>query len=139
HPDNHTMKTTASFLGPVNQLPAEGSDFAPSGGSEVEVCASIFSDSSLWFDVSVDGVVLIANPQETEVFQLFTLEVNENEGTSVPSWGERAYEVALQGLFPDASGFGTLSDASEPEDFVRRFLEVLSSSLKSADLEEEGT
>ncbi len=133
------MKTTASFLGPVNQLPAEGSDFAPSGNSEVEVCASIFADSSLWFDVSVDGVVLVANPQETEVFQLFTLEANENTGTAVPAWGERAYEISLQGLFPDASAFGTLSDASEPEDFVRRFLEVLSSSLKGADLGEKGS
>ncbi len=132
------MKTTASFLGPVNHLPAEGSDFTPSGGSEAEVCASMFADSPLWFDVSVDGVTLVANPQETEVFQLFTLEVNENAGVA-PAWADRAYEISLQGLFPDASAFGTLSDASEPEDFVRRFLEALGSSLKDGGIEEQGS
>ncbi len=133
------MKTTASFLGPVNQLPAEGSDFKPTGNSEVEACASMFSDSQIWFDVSVDGVTLVANPHESEIFQLFTLEVNENETDVTPAWADRAYEVSLQGLFPDKTSFETLSDASEPEDFVRRFLEVISSSLKHSELESKGT
>lgn len=133
------MNTTATFLGPVNQLPAEGSDQAPTGKSEVEACASMFAESQLWFDVSVDGVTLVANPQETELFQLFTLEVNENNAEATPAWGDQAYEISLQGLFPDAASFETLSDASEPEDFVRRFLEVLSSSLKNSDLKAEGT
>lgn len=133
------MKTTASFLGPVNQLPAEGSDFSPTGTSEVDACASLFAGSNLWFDVSVDGVTLVANPQDTEVFQLFTLETNENSPGVTPTWSDTAYEISLQGLFPDHSPFETLTDASEPEDFVRRFLEVLSSSLKSAGLETEGS
>lgn len=133
------MNTTATFLGPVNQLPAEGSDQAPTGKSEVEACASMFAESQLWFDVSVDGVTLVANPQETELFQLFTLEVNENNAEATPAWGDQAYEISLQGLFPDAASFETLSDASEPEDFVRRFLEVISSSLKNSDLKAEGT
>src|SRR5690606_20936303 len=42
------------------------------------------------------------------------------------------------GLFPDDAAFGTLSDVSEPEDFVRRFLEVLSSSLQQGGLDEQG-
>ncbi len=133
------MNTTATFLGPVNQLPAEGSDQAPTGKSEVEACASMFAESQLWFDVSVDGVTLVANPQETELFQLFTLEVNENNAEATPAWRDQAYEISLQGLFPDAASFETLSDASEPEDFVRRFLEVISSSLKNSDLKAEGT
>lgn len=133
------MNTTATFLGPVNQLPAEGSEHTPTGKSEVEACASMFADSQLWFDVSVEGVTLVANPQETELFQLFTLEVNENAGEASPAWGDQAYEISLQGLFPDAESFATLSDASEPEDFVRRFLEVISSSLKNSDLKADGT
>lgn len=132
------MKTSATFLGPVNQLPAEGSDLVLAGNSEVEACASLFSESKLWFDVSVDGVVLVSNPQETEPFQLFTLEANENAGELAPAWADRAYDIALQGLFPDASSFDTLSDASEPEDFVRRFLEVISSTLKHSEIEAKG-
>ena len=133
------MRTAATFLGPVNQLPAEGSDRTPTGKSEVEACASIFADSELWFDVSVDGVTLVANPQETELFQLFTLEVNENDGAVAPAWADQAYEISLQGLFPDAAPFEALTDASEPEDFVRRFLEVVSSSLKHSDLQTGGS
>ncbi|MCB1207279.1 MAG: L,D-transpeptidase family protein [Verrucomicrobiae bacterium] len=133
------MKTTASFLGPVNQLPAEGSDFSPSGSSEMEVCASMFAESNLWFDVSIDGVTLVANPQDTEVFQLFTLEASENSAAVTPAWTDSAYEISLQGLFPDTAPFETLTDASEPEDFVRRFLEVLSSSLKGSGLDTEGS
>ena len=129
------MNHPATFLGPVNQLPAEGSNFAPSGTSEVEICASLFANSALWFDVSVNGVVLVSNPHETELFQLFTLEVSENDPGIFPTWSDRAFEISLQGLFPDAGAFETMSDASEPEDFVRRFLEVFSSSLKHSDLE----
>jgi len=133
------MRTAATFLGPVNQLPAEGSDRTPTGKSEVEACASMFADSELWFDVTVDGVTLVANPQETELFQLFTLEVNENDGAVAPAWADQAYEISLQSLFPDASPFEVLTDAFEPEDFVRRFLEVVSSSLKSSDLQTGGS
>jgi hypothetical protein len=133
------MRTAATFLGPVNQLAAEGSDCKPTGKSEVEACATIFADSQLWFDISVDGVTLVANPQETELFQLFTLEVNENDGAITPAWADQAYEISLQGLFPDTAPFAALTDASEPEDFVRRFLEVVSSSLKHSDLQAEGS
>ncbi|HRQ90268.1 MAG TPA: L,D-transpeptidase family protein, partial [Bacteroidia bacterium] len=85
------------------------------------------------------GVVLVANPQDTETFQVFTLEVNENAGAPQPSWADQAYEISLQRLFSDDQAFSTLSDASEPEDFVRRFLEVFSSSLKSSELQESGS
>lgn len=133
------MNTNVTFLGPVNQLPAEGTDFDSTAKTEVEICASLFSDSELWFDVSVDGVTLVANPQETEIFQLFTLEISENSPEVAPAWSDRAYEISLQGLFPDKTSFETLSDASEPEDFVRRFLEVMSSSLKNSDLQPKGS
>lgn len=134
------MKTnSATFLGPVNQLPAEGSDFDAAAKSDVEICASLFSGSQLWFDVSVDGATLISNPQETELFQLFTLEISENSPEVLPVWSDRAYEITLQGLFPDKTAFETLSDASEPEDFVRRFLEVMASSLKGSEIQAQGT
>lgn len=132
------MKTTASFLGPVDHLPAEGVDFAPPGGGEVDACAAMFADSPLWFDVSSDGVALVSNPQEAELFQLFTLGAGGNEAAT-PAWADQAYEISLQGLFPDPDAFGTLCDASEPEDFVRRFLEVLGSALKDGGLGEGGT
>lgn len=133
------MKASATFLGPVNHLPAEGMDYSPAGASEVEVCASIFADSGIWFDVSVDGVTLVANPHESETFQLFTLEINENGSSTAPAWQDEAYEISLQDLFPTGEAFATLSDASEPEDFVRRFLETLKSSLKTTELESKGT
>lgn len=128
------MKHSATFLGPVNQLPAEGSDFRPSGTTQVERCASLFSESSIYFDVSLDGVTVLTNPQESEVFQVFTLNLNENTPETSPEWSDKAFEIQLQGLFPDASAFETLSDASEPEDFVRRFLEVLGSSLGDSEI-----
>ncbi len=128
------MKHTATFLGPVDQLPAEGTDFHPSGSTEVELCASLFSDSSIWFDVSLDGVTVLSNPQESELFQLFSLKLNENSAEIAPEWSDKAFEIQLQNLFPDASAFDTLSDASEPVDFVRRFLEVFGSSLSDSEI-----
>ena len=128
------MKHNATFLGPVDQLPAEGSDFHPSGTTEIELCASLFSESEIWFDVSLDGVTVLSNPQESELFQLFSLKLNENSAESAPEWSDKAFEIHLQNLFPDASAFDTLSDASEPVDFVRRFLEVFGSSLSDSEI-----
>lgn len=128
------MTHSATFLGPINQLPAEGSAFEPTGSTQIERCASLFSDSAIYFDISLDGAVVLSNPQEAELFQRFTLEVNENSPDPAPQWSNEAYEIHLQNLFPDASAFATLSDASEPEDFVRRFLEVLGSSLGDSEL-----
>jgi len=128
------MTHSATFLGPVNHLPAEGAAFEPAGATQIERCASLFSDSSIYFDISLDGVVVVINPQEAELFQVFTLELNENSHDLAPQWSDKAYEIHLQSLFPDATAFETLSDASEPEDFVRRFLEVLGSSLSDSEL-----
>ncbi len=128
------MKEKATFLGPIDHLPAEGSDFHPGGTTEIELCASLFSDSSIWFDVSLDGVTVLSNPQESEVFQLFSLKPNENGVEAAPEWSDKAFAIQLQNLFPDASAFDTLSDASEPVDFVRRFLEVFGSSLGDSEI-----
>jgi lipoprotein-anchoring transpeptidase ErfK/SrfK len=130
------MKPTATFLGPVNHLPPEGSDFHVTGETQVEQCASLFSDSEIYFDIALDGVTVLSNPQQSELFQVFSLHLNENESEIVPIWDERAYAIQLQSLFPDATAFDTLSDASEPEDFVRRFLEVLGSSLSHSEIGE---
>lgn len=127
------MNPTFTFLGPVNHLPAEGTDLIRSENATlIEGCASLFSGSPLYFDVSPEGAVVLTNPQEAEVFQLFSLEANENNRELAPHWTDRAFEIRLQNLLLDASGFETLSDASEPEDFVRRFLEVLGTSLNAA-------
>tara|TARA_R110002096_G_scaffold6186_5_gene28265 strand:- start:64 stop:1314 length:1251 start_codon:yes stop_codon:yes gene_type:complete len=132
-----TMSKQVTFLGPVNELPAEGADREPSTKSEVDFCASMFSDSSLTFDVSRDGAYLQKNPHEPDLFQEFS--VNLNGDDSYLEWKENAYDVRLQGLFKDRHAFNSLSDASEPEDYVRRFLEVLSSSLDDPALNHEGS
>jgi lipoprotein-anchoring transpeptidase ErfK/SrfK len=130
------MKHSATFLGPVNHLPAEGADFDLSGETQIEQCASLFSGSEIYFDISLDGVTVLSNPQESELFQVFSLNLNENGSEIAPSWDERAYAIQLQSLFPDATAFESLSDASEPEDFVRRFLEVFGSSLSNSEIAE---
>ena len=132
------MNTSATFLGPVNELPAEGSEKPLSHQSAVDCCASLFSDSNLIFDVSRDGIMVVSNPQETEIFQQFDLEITEGADEPKVRWGEEAFDIQLQGLFRDRSAFETLSDASEPEDYVRRFLEVLSSSLDEPTIGHDG-
>jgi lipoprotein-anchoring transpeptidase ErfK/SrfK len=132
------MSGPATFLGPVNELPPEGSDLEPSTASEVDFCASMFSDSSLTFDVSRDGALVISNPQNSEVFQEFEVNLDKEEDEPYLVWKDNAFDIHLQGLFRDRSAFSTLSDASEPEDYVRRFLEVLASSLDEPSINEKG-
>lgn len=131
------MTTTATFLGPVNELPAEGSDLELNQSSPVEMCAAMFSDSGIAFDVSRNGVIVQSNPQESEVFQRFQIKLDEGAKPEL-EWADSAIDIQLQGLFPDSSAFKTLSDASEPEDYVRRFLEVLGSSLDDPSIKHEG-
>ncbi|MDF1861371.1 MAG: L,D-transpeptidase [Verrucomicrobiales bacterium] len=133
------MSSSATFLGPVNELPPEGSDLEPSTASEVDFCASMFSDSSLTFDVSREGARVHSNPQNSEVFQEFEVNLEKGEDEPYLLWKDNAFDIHLQGLFRDRSAFSTLSDASEPEDYVRRFLEVLASSLDEPSLNEKGT
>lgn len=132
------MSTSATFLGPVDHLPPEGADLEFSKESEVDFCASLFASSGITFDVSRDGVMLQSNPQETELFQHFEVNFDNDDDSPTVTWQDRAVDVSLQSLFPDKSSFSTLSDASEPEDYVRRFLEVLSSSLDDPALDHDG-
>ena len=74
------MSSPAKFLGPVDELPAEGIDLEPGKQSEVDFCAAMFSDSSIGFDVNIDGVTVVSNPHEAEAFQRF--EINENRKLS---------------------------------------------------------
>ncbi|MEM9016667.1 MAG: hypothetical protein AAGC68_06610, partial [Verrucomicrobiota bacterium] len=108
------MSTAATFLGPVNQLPAEGSEKEPNLTSEVDFAASMFSDSTLGFEVSRNGAILQSNPQDTELFQLFDIQFDKPEDEPYLLWRDNAFEVQLQGLFKNRAAFGTLSDASEP-------------------------
>lgn len=123
------MSQKATFLGPVDELPPEGAELEPSTESEVDFCASMFSDSSLTFDVSRNGVLVTSNPQNSENFQEFEIDLEAGEEEPYLLWKDNAFDIHLQGLFRDRGAFSTLSDASEPEDYVRRFLEVLASSL----------
>lgn len=132
------MNQSATFLGPVDELPAEGDDRSFSTASEVDWAASIFNNSSLVFDVSRDGVLVVSNPQESEPFQEFEVRLSEEGGAPEMVWKENAFDIHLQSLFRDRSAFGTLSDASDPEDYVRRFLEVLASSLDEPSIGHDG-
>lgn len=132
------MRTSATFLGPVNQLPAEGVDREPNLNSEVDFCASMFEDSTLLFDVSENGVMMHSNPQATEVFQQFDVQLEKEEDEPYLIWKDNAFELQLQSLVSNRAAFSTLSDASEPEDYVRRFLEVLGSSLDDPSLNHDG-
>ena len=132
------MSSPAKFLGPVDELPAEGIDLEPGKQSEVDFCAAMFSDSSIGFDVNIDGVTVVSNPHEAEAFQRFEINENRKEGEPYVRWSDDAFDIHMQGLFHDRNAFNTLSDASEPEDFVRRFLEVLSSSLDDPAIGHDG-
>jgi lipoprotein-anchoring transpeptidase ErfK/SrfK len=72
------------------------------------------------------------------VFQKFDLELSEESGDPKLTWNDDTFDIHLQSLFRDRSAFETLSDASEPEDYVRRFLEVLSSSLDEPAIGHDG-
>lgn len=132
------MSSPATFLGPVDELPPEGNDIDPGNLSEVDYCAAMFSDSSIGFDVSRDGVTVVSNPQATETFQQFQINAARKEDEPYIVWNENAFDIHMQGLFRDRNAFSTLSDASEPEDFVRRFLEVLASSLDDPAIGHDG-
>ena len=132
------MKDAANFLGPVNELPPEGADLEPSRNSEVDFVASMFTDSELTFDVSRDGVFLQSDPRKTDLFQEFEVDLDASEEESYLLWKDNAFDLHLQGLFRDNRPFEALSDASEPEDYVRKFLEVLSSSLDDPAIKHDG-
>lgn len=131
------MNASVAFLSPVDQMPAEGSEFDFANRHEVDLYASLFADSALTFDVARTGVTVQQNPHETELFQRLHLRVDGEDGPAF-DWQDDALEIQLQQLFSDDSAFQTLSDASEPVDYVRRFLEVLQSSVDTPEVRENG-
>jgi hypothetical protein len=125
-------------LDPSTNFPPEGADLEPSTESEVDFCASMFAESNITFDVSRDGVMVTSNPQNSDLFQEFEIDLKAGEEEPYLIWKDDAFDIHLQGLFRDRGAFSTLSDASDPEDYVRRFLEVLASSLDEPSMELEG-
>lgn len=100
------MNTSATFLGPVNELPPEGDERTPSRTSAVDCCASLFSDSGLLFDVSRDGVIVTSNPQASEVFQKLELRLPEGGAEPEVTWNDETSTSTCRGssetapLFP---------------------------------------
>lgn len=132
------MSTT--FLAPVDALPPEGADVELSSASAVDFCTSLLANSESIFHVSSKGALLQANPQESDIFQSFEVSLSDEATEPQVSWQDSALSIQLQGLVPDQSAFNTLSDASDPDDCVRRFLEVLRSTVKNSGIGgEDGT
>jgi lipoprotein-anchoring transpeptidase ErfK/SrfK len=120
--------SSVTFLAPVDYLPAEGMDFTYQARNEADACAALFAGSEIRFEVNPQGVMLLSNPQEAEVFQQVKIQL-DGSGEAKMHWQDEAISIRLADLFRNRESFATLSDASEPEDCVRRFLEVFASSL----------
>ncbi len=127
NPSHHLM-SSVTFLAPVDYLPAEGMDFSFSARNEADACAALFAGSEILYNVSPQGAMLRSNPQEAEVFQQVKIHL-DGSGAPQMHWQDEAFSIRLADLFRNRESFATLSDASEPEDCVRRFLEVFASSL----------
>ncbi len=121
------MNTAASLdiLGPVDQFPAEGYSEETSSERAIDCYTSALSGSTIGFEISPRGVVPTKTKPGGEVFQRFEISTDE----FVPS--EDAFQIDLADLITDHARFDDISDAAEPKDYVRRFLETAGRSLDS--------
>ncbi len=117
-----------TVLGPVNELPAEG--FKTNRElNPLEFYSSTLAQAGIGFDVSDEGVIQDRVFPDGVVFQEF--DVGLDQVTNDPAFepGEKAVTVDFDGLFRENGRFDNLSDAAEPRDYVRRFLESLGTAL----------
>lgn len=128
------MNAPAAIFGPVDELPPEGadldrdaaassSDSAGTGG--FNRLASAFAESRLGFALDREGIHPLYPVSAPQVSQ----RVSENSAADELHWDEEAYEIDLSQALAGPTPFQHFSDLSEPEDYVRRFLRILTSSL----------
>jgi len=134
-----TTQPLLNFYGPVDELPAEGADLPelPAENNSVDRFASALSNSRIGFYVDRNGIKPMYPNPTPPVFQRANIE-GEEENESQLNWADEAYQIDLDGLLSSSEPFSDMSDAAEPQDFVRRFLETLSHALDGPEIKTEG-
>ncbi|NNE90128.1 MAG: L,D-transpeptidase, partial [Verrucomicrobiales bacterium] len=94
---------------------------------------STLSDSEIGFEISDRGVAPNRTIPGGEVFQQFDVGLDEVTDDPALQPGDQAVEIDFNHLFDSHARFDDLSDAAEPRDYVRRFLESMGQALDSAD------
>ncbi len=117
-----------NVLSPVDELPAEGFE-GNAKASPLNFYTSSMGDSGIGFEVSARGVTPHRVFPDGVVFQ--QIDVGLDQVTNDPAFnpGEDAVKIDFDVLFSGNGRFDDLSDAAEPKDYVRRFLEVLGTTL----------
>jgi lipoprotein-anchoring transpeptidase ErfK/SrfK len=119
-------ETTITVYAPLDQLPAEGfecPELAGEPGSRENLLAfyrEVLAQSDLVFQISADGSG--RNPETVE-FGKFTLQYSSDGGAAVPMLvpvDEESIHLQFEAAFAEA-----VSDAAEPHDLVRGFLNRL--------------
>lgn len=112
------------MMTPVDQLPAEGyeAEASETPASPLDFYVAALAESEIGFEVTEDGVKP-NRPKVQDVFQSF--DVSQDKLNPL----DDAVEIDFNHLFSDRGSFDDLNDASEPQDFVRRFLETLGPAL----------
>lgn len=124
------MNTTASplvVLGPVDQFPAEGYENESAKRSSLDTYATALAGSEIAFDLTEEGTRLARTTLDGELLQAFSLDDSNVESPITP--GEEAWKIDFETMLGGRVGFDDLSDAAEPEDFVRRFVEMAGKAL----------
>ena len=123
-------------LGPVDQLPAEGYSPAEDSAEKdlLDFYVEALSESEIGFDITERGIDAARPAALGADFQRFDL--SRDGGGRVPQFEprEEAFHLDFNTVISGQRGWEDLNDASEPEDFVRRFLEVLGTALDDPEL-----
>ncbi|MCB1228769.1 MAG: L,D-transpeptidase [Verrucomicrobiae bacterium] len=123
------MKPTTSplvILGPVDQFPAEGYEPDRQEASSLGLYADALAGSEIGFELSEEGIVPSRTLLNGDLFQSFTLgETAEDD--LVP--GDEAWRIDFTAMLGGRVGFDDFSDAAEPSDYVRRFVELAGKAL----------
>lgn len=133
-------KNRIRVLGPVDQLPAEGynprADFIDC--ELLDFYVSALSRSEIGFVVSERGIDPARPAALGGDFQVFDLTRDGDGGPPRFEPGDEAFHLDFTAVISGHRGWDDLNDASEPEDYVRRFLEVLGTALDDPELTCEG-
>jgi len=131
-------------------MPAEGYESSLAGEADKDDRTSLLdayvdalAGSTIGFDVSTGGIRPMSPSAQSGVFQRFEATASaesESETTgAVLEPGEDAYEINFDVLLNGNGSCDDLNDACQPEDFVRRFLEVVGPALdRESEIEYSG-